>query len=351
MDALTNVVAVLILVMILVQADATQKVAKFIEDLQTATPEEVEQSEKILEEIVKKKESIDEKLKQDAPTPERIEEEKRSIALLEESLETNDKLLADLAELKALEALVRKERDTENQATMLIQEEIAKLQAQLDQTPVLTAPPPTEVTIPNSRPIPAKAVVYHALAIRDRIHLIDPSTPLAMFEDELKKHKRDWLIERIKLQGSDRLIYDQEKIAAHFKTFDFKNTRGQKVELVANPVWIRLQTVITPDLEKGGTPIDELEKVGSEFSKTAASLMGKSRAVVLFHVNPDSFNAYLKGRSLLDKAKIPAGWEVWGGKSWRETIADIEVNRLQEPPPPPDKPGPKPPPPIGPKLD
>jgi hypothetical protein len=350
MDALTNVVAVLILVLILVQADATQKVAKFIEDLETATPEEVEQSEKILEEIVKKKDSIDEKLKQEAPTPEQIEEEKRSIALLEESLETNDKLLADLAELKALEAVVRKERDTENQATVVIQEEIAKLQAQLDQTPVFTAPPPTEVTIPNSRPIPAKAVVYHALAIRDRIHMIDPSTPLAMFEDELKKHKRDWLIERIKVQGTDRYIYDQTKIAAHFKNFDFKDTRGQKVELLTNPVSPRLQILITPDLEKGGTPIDELEKVGSDFSKTAASLMSNSRAVVLFHVNPDSFNAYLKGRGLLDKAKIPAGWEVWGGNSWRETIADIEVNRLMDPPPP-DKPGPKPPPPIGPKLD
>ena len=349
MDALTNVVAVLILVLILVQADVSRKVAKFIEDLQPATPEQVEQSKKLLEEIVRKKESIDGKLKKDAPTPEQIEEEKRRIALLEESIETNDKLLADLNELKILEAKVRKERDTENEAAVLIQEEIAKLEAQLDQTPVLTPPPPAEVTIPNSRPIPPKAVVYHALAIRDRIHMIDPNTPLALFEDEFKKHKRDWLVERIKQQGTDRSIYDQTKIAEHFKNFDFKNTQGQKVDLAANPFWIRLQIVITPDLEKGGTPIDELEKRGSEFSKTAASLMSNSRAVVLFHVNPDSFNAYLKGRGLLDKAKIPAGWEVWSGNSWRETIPDLEVKRLQEPPPPPArKPGP---PPIGPKLD
>ena len=109
MDALTNVVAVLILVLILVQADATQKVAKFIENLQPATPEQVEESKKILEEIVKSKESIDEKLKQEAPTPEQIEEEKRSIALLEKSLETNDDLLANLEELKALEVKVRLE--------------------------------------------------------------------------------------------------------------------------------------------------------------------------------------------------------------------------------------------------
>jgi len=351
MDALTNVVAVLILVLILVQADVTQKVIQFIEDLQPATPEQVEQAKILLAEAVAKKQSIEEKLQQDAPTPEQIEEEKRRIALLEKSVETNDKLLADLNELKILETKVRQERDAENVTTVRIQEEIAKLEAQLDQTPVFKAPPPTEITIPNSRPIPAKAVVYHALAIKDRIHMIDPHTPLAIFEEEFKKNKRDWLVERIKQQGGDRMIYDQKKIAEHFKTFDFSNSFGQKVEVITNPIWTRLQIAITPDLTKGGTPMEELEKPGSEFSKTAASLMSNSRAAVLFHVNPDSFNCYLKARGLLDKARIPAGWDVWGGVSWRFIIEDVEVNRLQEPPPPPPQAGPKPPPKIGPKLD
>ena len=352
MDALTNVVAVLILVLILVQADVTQKVIQFIEDLQPATPEQVEQAKILLAEAIARKQSIEEKLQQDAPTHEQIEEEKRRIALLEKSIETNDKLLADLNQLKILETKVRQERDAENESTVRIQEEIAKLEAQLDQTPVFKAPPPTEVNIPNSRPIPPKAVVYHALAIRDRIHMIDPHTPLAMFEDEFKKHKRDWLVERIKQQGTDRLIHDQTKIAAHFKTFDFRNAQGQKIEVVTQPVWTFLQLAITPDLEKGGTPLDDLEKPGSGFSKTVLSLMSNSRAVVLFHVHPDSFNTYLKARGLLDKTKVPAGWEVWGGNSWRVTIPDVQVKRLQEPPPPPpDKPGPKPPPPIGPKLD
>lgn len=357
MDALTNVVAMLILVLVLVQADVTQKVVKFLENLQPATPEEVEQSKKLLKEIVKKKGLIDGKLQQDAPTPEQVTAEQLRIALLEKDLETNNQLLADLNELKVLEAKLRKERNAESQATVHIQEEIAKLEAQLDQTPVLKAPPPTEVTIPNSRPIPSKSVVYHGLAIKDRIHMIDPHTPLAMFEAEFKKHKRNWLVERIKRQGTDRLIYDQTKIAAHFKNFDFKRFPGQRVEVIANPAWNFLQLAITPDLGKGGTPIDELELKGSEFSQTAVSLMGNIRAVVLFHINPDSFNAYLKGRRLLDKARIPAGWEVWGGTSWRLSIPDVEVKRLVEPPPPPTTPptppvpSPKRPPPISPQLD
>jgi hypothetical protein len=351
MDALTNVVAVLILVLVLVQADVTQKVVKFLEDLQPATPEEVKASKDLLEEIEKKKESVVEKLKEDAPTLAEIEEEKRRIALLEKSIVESDELLADVKELKELEEKIRKERDAENEQTVSIQEEIAKLEAQLDQTPVIQAPPPAEVTIPNSRPIPPKAVVYHALAIKDRVHIIDPNGLLEVFEEEFKKHKRDWLIERIKQQGFDRYIYDQEKITAHFKNFDFRNTQGQKVEIIAYPAGSRLHIEVSPDLEKGGTPMEELEKPGSAYSKAALKMKSDSRSVVLFHVNPDSFNTYLKGRGLLDRANIPAGWEVSGAKSWRFPIPDIEVNRLEDPPPAPDKPKPPGPPVIGPKLD
>ena len=42
MDALTNVVAVLILVLLLVQANVTQKIQAFIEDLEPATQEQVD---------------------------------------------------------------------------------------------------------------------------------------------------------------------------------------------------------------------------------------------------------------------------------------------------------------------
>lgn len=77
--------------------------------------------------IRKGKQSIEEKLKQDVPTPEQIEEEKCRIALLEKSIKSNDELLVNLDELKILEAKVSQERDAENQATAEIQEEIIRL--------------------------------------------------------------------------------------------------------------------------------------------------------------------------------------------------------------------------------
>ncbi len=61
MDALTNVVAVLILVLVLVQADATRKVQKFLDDMKPATPEDVVASEKRLKTLQERQKQLEAK--------------------------------------------------------------------------------------------------------------------------------------------------------------------------------------------------------------------------------------------------------------------------------------------------
>lgn len=351
MDALTNVVAVLILVLILVQADVSQKVQQFLDDLKPATPEEVVASREIVRNLKENTEDLEEKLEEEPPTPQQIEEEKRQLALLEKNVEENVELLADLDKLRELEKKIRPERDAEQAQTIKIQEEIARLEAQLDETPVLKALPPTVVTIPDSRPIPPTAEIYYAIVARDRVHLIDPFSPVELFETEFKKNKNDWKFERIKQQGADRIIYDQTKIAAHFKGFNFKNGRNQIVTLVTNPFGTRVQIDIRPDLEKGGTSLEQLGQKGNAFANALTAISRNRKAVMLFKVRPDSFNTYLQARTLADNSKVPAGWEVNGNGSHRFVIPDIEVNRLKVPPPAPDKPPSPKPPPLKPKLD
>ena len=353
MDALTNVVAVLILVLILVQADVSQKVQQFLDDLQPATPEEIVASKQLVESLKIRKENLEDKLDEEPPTPQQIEEEKRQLALLEKDIKEDQELLASLDELRKLEAKIRPERDAEQAQTVKIQEEIARLEAALDDSLKIKGPPPAVVTIPDSRPIPPTAQIYYAIVPKNRIHLIDPFTPAELFDDEFKKHKNDWRRERIKRKGADRLIYDQQKIAAHFKDFDFKNSRNQTVTVVTNPTGTRVQIDIKPDLKNGGTPLEDLDKKGNAYSNALAVLSRNLKAVLLFRVHPDSFSTYLQARRMADEAKLPAGWEVNGSPSYRFTIEDLEVNRLKEPPPPPpNQPPPKPgPPPLKPKLD
>lgn len=351
MDALTNVVAVLILVLILVQADVTQKVEQFLDNLKPATPEEVQESKEQLAEIQEKLKLKQDLLQQEPPTPAVIEEEKRALALLEEKMQDNRELLADLEELRVLEQKLRIERDLEQGKTTKIEEEIARLEALLDATPEKVAKPDI-VTIPSSRPIPVTAKIYYAIVQKGRVHLIDPFTPIDLFEDEFRQEKRHWLLEKIKRQGADRYIYDGRKIEAHFKDFDFKNRRNQKVNLVSPPTSTRMRIFITPNLGSGGTSTEELDDPNSQFAASVKALARVRGAVLIFWVHPDSFPTYLKARPLADAVNLPSGWEIRGDQKYQIFLGDVEIKRLKEPTPRPANPNQPPKPPrLGPKLD
>lgn len=353
MDALTNVVAVLILVLILVQADVSQKVQKFIEDMVPATPEQIAAVKVRNIELQEKLKKLQAAMKEDAPTPQQIEEEKRQIALLEKTMEESKAALADLDKLRAIEAAVKAEREAEIKKTQTIQDEIAKLEGLLDSTPKLQSDAPTVVNIPNSRPIPTDAKMFYAMAIKSRLHIIDPNVVLKTFDKEFATHRNDWLFKRVPIKGkADRFIYDGQKIAVFFKNYNWGNTQGQKIEILANPKWTRLQLVISPDIEKGGTPTDSLATPSSPYSKAAATILKDFKAVLMFRVSPDSFDTYLEARSLADKANIAAGWDISGNPTYAQFISDPEIRRLENPPPPkPGQPKPPQPPPLKPKLD
>lgn len=376
MDALTNVVAVLILVLLLVSADVKQKVEQFFDDIEPATPEQIEESKKKIEELEKEQQKLDQLLSEDPPSPEDIEAEKRKLALLEKTIEDTEKknreLLANLEQLKKLEAQKRKQRDQEEKKTTFMQEEISRLEALLDETPVLSIPA-TEVSIPVSRPVPKNSETYYAIVTQDRLHFIDPFTPVETLEDQVKKNDRKWLVERTKRAGERIRIYDQAKLAEYFASFDFKNTRKQQIKIVTNPIHTRVSMNIIPDLKEGGTHIDEMNAPSNTFISILKKLRNNKKAVIFFVVDPKSFNTYLQARSLTDKAGISAGWEMNSMSFDTETgrgnvnaqgsfgmmLKELEVTRLKDPPPPPPKPKnppkkePKPagPPKIGPKLD
>jgi hypothetical protein len=328
----------------------TQKVQKVLDDLAPATPEEVAEANQRIDDLRNNLRIAEARLRETPPTPEAIEEDKRDIALLEESMEESKDLLVELEKLKELAKKLGLTREEENKKTTVIQEQIAKLEAMLDQTPAIDPNQPTVVNIPNSRPIPADAKVYYAIAWQDRIHIIDPITPLEMFNREFDRNKHDWVEKRIKKKGADSYIYSRSKILNHFKNFDWKNSRGQKVNIAIYPTSSRIQLQIKPDLAKGGTPLEELGKPGNAFANAAVILKRSFDSVLMFQVHPNSFRAYLEARDLIDKANIAAGWDMTWSPDYRTTIPDIRVRRIEEPKKPATPAGPKPPP-LKPKLD
>lgn len=351
MDALTNVVAVLILVLILVQADVSQTVQRFIDDLLPATPEEVAESKKLIEDLKRKQLVAEARLREKPASLEDIAEEKRQIALLEKSMTENKELLADINEVRELAKKVRIEREAESAKTLAIQKEIARLEGLLDTVAPVNPNAATVVNIPNSRPIPEDAKAYHAIVARNRLHIIDPHTPLEMFNREFERRKGDWLVRHVKKKGApDVYVYNPTKIVAHFKNFNWGNARGQKIEILPVPTNYYMLISIQPDLVNGGTPLEDLAKPGGEFAKAVPVIRQNMKSVLLYKVNPDSFETYLAARELSEKANISAGWEINDSQRFTTGIPGLTVDRLQEPPPKAPETGPKPPP-VKPKLD
>ena len=52
-----------------------------------------------------------------------------------------------------------------------------------------------------------------------------------------------------------------------------------------------------------------------------------------FHVARDSYEAYLRAREICDTIGVPAGWEPAPSAAYAEAIAEIKVNRFEEPKP------------------
>lgn len=366
MDALTNVVAVLILVLLLVNLDVTKKLVEVFEHIEPATEEDVQKSKDTLAKLEIDKRNIQNLLKETPPTAEEIEEIKRLIEQIKHQIATKTeeqkKHLRSLEELKLRLAKAKNDRDAEQKKTESFIEEIRRLEILINSTPVVEALPPTEVKIPNSRPIPSNAEIFTAIVREGRVHLLQPMNYyLEMLEKEFRARKRDLGLETIQKGTKDITIYDQLKTLEHFKNFDFKAPPGQAVTISSPPTASTFSIKVTPDFKNGGTTLEQLDDNDNDFTEALRKIRFNSNAVVIFQVETNSFLTYMKARSIVDGTRIPSGWEISTMTSMSANIPDVAAKPTATPPPTPSPTPkaassptatPKPTPPkIGPKLD
>ena len=355
MDALTNVVAVLILALLLVNLDVTQRIVEFTEGLQPVTPEELEQTKQELEDISQELDRAREVSEAEPPSEEILEEEKRNIALLEKQIEeqklSNEEKLRSVEELRAKEAELREARDAAKEKTVAFQEEIKRIEALLDTSKQVEPIPPTEVTIPQSRPIPENARQYFVMVRGDRLHFIDSFTPVETAEEAVESRRKELMLERIRRQGRDGTLYDQQATAKVLQALDFQPREGQTISVSVVPHAARLYLNITPDLQKGGTTLEELSQPQNPFVDAVRKISSDRRAVLIYLVAPDAFATYLAAREITDKIGVPAGWEIDTSQQRRITLDNIEVKPTATPPPPAPKKPEEGPPKIQRKLD
>jgi len=348
MDTMTNVVGVLTIVLVMMGISIAHAVKKVMSEIPPATATQLAEAMAL---IAKSKTELAANQTKAAtlsiiPSTGNIDAE---LELLELKVKEENVKLYDLPELeKELTAKSDERSKKEAELSALITER-DRLKALLDTTPVPKVPESTVVRIPNSRDLPKDANIYYCYVRADQLYFVDLITAKEMVMAEFRREERNLINQRIKVpRAKDRIIYDQMKVVNMFAGKPM-GVRGQKIYVPLNKPWTGLNVWIDLPKGNGDSSLVDMENPKGRFHALANKLSSYPKTVLMFEVNLDGFTTYLKAREIVDRYRIPCGWEINGSTSIWAPL-EFEVNRLEEPPPPPPPvENPPPPPPPAPK--
>ena len=340
MDALTNVVAVLIFVLLLVNCEVSQKVVQMMEDLVPASPEEIQKLKDMLKQLEIDKKKLEELKKLPPPPKVDLDSINKKISALQtlikdkkSAIDTNNK---NIAELQKLHDEKLAARDAEQVKANAMMEEIASLEAMLDTTPVAKDIPATEITIPATRAIPEGAKVHYAYIINDRAYFVDLPKYLeeiAEVVDKLKDDKGNHIAtgEKTEEEEDKKLSAAEKRAAREKEKAEAKKEKPvvldrDKVLPILNE---KLKKILPPGLggsvhsppwhggafmdigfdKNGGTPIEALSQPTNGFASDISKLRPPND-VLMFVVDSPSMYAYALAREIADKKGIPCGWSI-----------------------------------------
>jgi len=346
MDALTNVVAVLIVILILLQVDVTQTVEKMLNDLKPASEEDITRAKQELTQVQQQLKRQQEMLKLPEPTPKDFGRVQADLSLLDDAIKKEQGALMELSKLRQEVDKQKKIEAEERKKTDVVIAEINRIKALLDQTPIPKAPEATVVRIPNSRDIPETAEILYCYIVGDQAHFVDMPEAKKLIMAEFKSNERNLLHSIRKIpKKADQKIYDQDKIVALFAQKKLR-VRNQDILVPYNKTSTRMYYRLTFDPKKGDATLADMQQERGRFHNICARVRQSSRNVLIFKVHPNGFATYIKAREIADKMNIACGWEI-DGSSTLVAGLDFDVNRLEQPAP--KKPGAAPPAPAGPK--
>ena len=317
MDALTNVVAVLILVLLLVNADATNTIIKYFTDLEPATPEEVQQSQAKVDKLIEQKEQVQQIFQQEPPKPEEIETAKQRIRVLEMELKIQQKDIKTMSDLQKELVVAETNRDKEKEIVVAMQEEIAKIKSQLDTTEIEEPKDNVlqDIQIPEMKDIPENSTVYTIDISGKKIASYNVQPIIEEIEKAWKDNKKDLFLEKIKPDKKYIDVYDQLKSKAFLDSFlpKVKNNPFGLNLRTNMPTWVDWVGITISPNPNGGMVVEDLEKTQNIFLDALRKISADRNAVLFFQVaeNSDSFLTYSKTREYVEK-KYPRMLIGWG---------------------------------------
>lgn len=341
LDTMTNVVAILVILLIVTQLGVSDAV-KRIAAKNPVDPEQVAATRKSVERKRGRLETLKALAESTPDSPVEIGNQLKSTRVDIENVrkkikqsETEEKRLLLLATAQAeqkskLEELTRLNEEIQSKLS-----EIQKIEAQLEKIPVRSAIPTRVVNLPNPRPAPRGAKPFLMLIRNQRVYPLDFEYFRAQAESRALE-----IIDRLKLNRDPRKGIDAGKFLT---AFNRKKLRDKFFEVTMKANGPTPVLVFQPIANKGFDHRLLTNRLGP-FHRSLAS-MNPQQFYISFLVWADSFETYLLARQACSQHGLAAGWAP------QSTPRPYERNlggklRFGPPPPPPkidpNKPKPKP---------
>ncbi len=332
MDTLTNVVAILVFILIMVQINTSRSVKKMLDDLPVVSAEELAKKEAETKAAQAALAKLQDELKHADP----VAAERALKSTADELLALQSKKTKTEAALIAKGALEQEWTKRAAELAKLKQEMdqllarrealLASLQGASQQKPAAAK----VVNIPNARPLPEAAKKQIFLTANQRIYSVSEEEVIKLALQEIRLAQASLKPERVQRGGKSEPIYDQNKLSDLF-TARRLATKEFDLSLPLNPPWTRMALKLTPR-PNTGDPIEKMTQINSQFQTTLRDLRSKPNAVAWFLVMPDSFEVYLQARQITEAAGLPAGWQIVSEPAHRIALNDVEVKNLVAPP-------------------
>lgn len=342
LDALTNVVGILLLVLILTSISMSDVVDRIVSELKPVSPEELQANILTRDKRLEDKANLKSALEQNRSLEE-IEKQKRELDLQLEALKSDESVDDLQNKIKAIELAIKTEKekkDTQTTENQIKVDELTELRKKLEVAMSEEGPPPTVVMLPNPRSAPEAAepryvlcvfgklyyvgdIYQHAFKVRDQVDsqfddLLYTGQDAGYYTYSFKgdKERRDGrgyesVVNRDG-KGLKKFRYDSKKVASYFKANDGKfGTKDVAYKVTVDRDKLKLAFVPRPE---GGMTISQFRAANSPLVNAFKSI-SNNRNYLYFHVAPDSFDVYIAARDLANSlgggTGVPNGWAPW----------------------------------------
>lgn len=351
LDALTNVVGILVIVLVAVQISSQEAARRMEEMIKKIDPQEQQKIDQQAAAAKAELEDLQQAIQQEE-NRDKIDPEKLLASLRAELSAAEDKAKQDMMIVTAKEKEAEEKKLAAEELRQQLLRQLAELEekekkyivakedilAKLEDTPIPKPPPPKEVRPPTPKDVPRdnngnQLLQERKVLVRDGkiIPFVDPGKGL----ETAIKNRLKFLIEKNGIQvGEGNFIADAKKADQMIADFNSDPAKNQYFDITLRKDGRRINVQLEPTEECGEEPQDAVRGI---FQTVLRNNQGKWYLNYL--VEPNSFEAYMAIRKVTDSAGYYAGWQPSDPGSYHHVL--FSGYQIGVKPPPPTTPPPR----------